>query len=143
MKNQFVPFEIAKELKDLEFDEPCLAYYHDRVSPQFCRDLDCGKTVINSISRQILYDSDCTAPLWQQVIEWFREKHKIDISCFIKRTVNGDTIAIYEFEIYFFTEHYDKKYYNTSLDYKSNSDYFKYNEAREAAILKVIEIIKK
>jgi len=89
MKNLFVPYEIALQLKEKGFDEECLACFTSKISdnnfnqfwyseqiwdnsdlhpnPRLCRNSDFGN--INS----------CTAPLWQQAVDWFREKHEIEI----------------------------------------------------------------
>jgi len=145
MKEQFATYEIALKLKELGFDEKCLAYYHNQVEPSFCNNLDRGNSVTNSESRYILYPQDCSAPLWQQAIDWFREKHNINVNIYIKKVVNGNTIPIYEFNIFFITENRDNKYYGKSLDYDSqenNENFIHYDKAREIAILKAIELCK-
>ena len=106
MKEQFVTYEIALKLKELGFDEECLAFYsHEEVYP----DKDYNKTDFVLLSsktrgelvghgsvRNFLFDwlkdndktsgelstlsNSVTAPLWQQVIDWFREKYDIHIS---------------------------------------------------------------
>ena len=63
MKKEFIPYEIALALKELGFNEPCLAYY----------DYYTKGVPLN------IYESDdgCgqPAPLYQQAFRWFREKH--------------------------------------------------------------------
>ena len=71
MKKEFVPFEIAKDLRDLGFDKSCLMYYDIQSKELFLNDL--GKNSVN------LPELLLPAPLWQQVIDWFREKHNIQI----------------------------------------------------------------
>ena len=149
MKSQFVTYEIAKSLKELEFDEPCLAGYEN---------FDCGiqlhipagkHSSVSKIPFYKNYSKQNThivkAPLWQQVIDWFREKYEVDINIYIKKVSNGN-IAIYVFSIFFIAEHPDKKWYNESLDYdsqKENVDFVRYSTAREQAILKAIELVSK
>jgi hypothetical protein len=80
MKHLFVPYEIAKQLKEKGFDEPCLAIYRDRLN-------DFGVTLISNgikiaqSSNTLYYDSNeemiCLAPLYQQVIDWLRLEKKI------------------------------------------------------------------
>ena len=73
MKKEFVPYEIALELKQLGFDEPCVGYYH----------LNEGYTkgyafcYFNEPKR---YESDSAVltPTFSQAFRWFREKHNID-----------------------------------------------------------------
>ena len=73
MKKQFVTYEIALKLKELGFDEHCIAYY-------------AGETLLSEFvldhSRTISYTQtndgyEMSAPLWQQVIEWFWINYKI------------------------------------------------------------------
>lgn len=81
MKEQFVSYEIALKLKELGFDEPCLSI--------FAKDLNFNLTMFgqkfdNKIetSKDFACDihlEDVLCPLWQQVIDWFREKHNVDI----------------------------------------------------------------
>lgn len=151
MNKQFVTYEIALAVKELGFDEECLAYYSKEA---IYRDKDYNKTnfVLLSAKKrgelvghgsirnylfQWLLDNNrtygelhtlsqsVTAPLWQQVIDWFREK--------------------YNYFIYII--HREGKYgwkIDSNICYEDFSAiiYSTYEEAREAAILKAIEIIK-
>lgn len=76
MKHLFVPYETALELKEKGFDESCLGYYNWKKVFAF---MTMG--VSNSDAEQALPDGTVTAPIYQQVIDWFREKHNIDIFC--------------------------------------------------------------
>jgi hypothetical protein len=82
MKNEFIPYEQALELKELGFKEDCLAsYYHAG------KRLGIGE-YINHGNYTIL------APLKQQVFRWFREKHKLHCWVKSKTIYNGKTIYI-------------------------------------------------
>jgi hypothetical protein len=71
MEKEFVPYELARELKQLGFDEPCLAVFND--SKQFRINLESRNWNDN------LVNGDTTSsPTFQQVFRWFREKHNID-----------------------------------------------------------------
>jgi len=71
MKHLFVPYKIAALAKEKGFNEPCLA-------------------LIEIESREILHEyvkyksriakGWIKLPLYQQIIDWFREEHKIYIS---------------------------------------------------------------
>jgi len=54
MSKEFIPYEQALALKELGFDEPCLA----------SRDMNNGEGLIQ-------------LPLYQQAFRWFREKHNL------------------------------------------------------------------
>jgi hypothetical protein len=57
MKNEFVPYELALKLKQLGFDEPCIAT-HGYLELYINTD-----------------DGHLKAPLFQQVFRWFRDVH--------------------------------------------------------------------
>jgi hypothetical protein len=64
MNKEFVPYEEALALKELGFDEPCLAYYEDNK-------LTHGR--LNDVGKRRYLQT----PLYQQAFRWFREKHKL------------------------------------------------------------------
>jgi len=77
MKNQFVPYHIAKQLSQKGFTENCFAYYNPVVDegsePLF---LPVDNDLVNF--REVKYPC-VKAPLWQQVIDWFKTEHNIHI----------------------------------------------------------------
>lgn len=90
MKKQFVTYEIAKQLKELGFDEECFGYYH--VNEGYTK----GYAFCYSENTRT---SDCSvlAPLWQQVIDFIWEKYHILINTY--QISHEDIIwqVIYEF----------------------------------------------
>ena len=74
MKKLFVPYEIALKLKELGFNEECFGEYRqfDGDTPylQLYQDIDSCSTD----DADYCYTTECLAPLYQQVIDWFREK---------------------------------------------------------------------
>lgn len=121
IEKQFVTYEIALKLKELGFDKECLAnYYHET---EIGIVLDIG----NNYNLKIV-----NAPLYSQAIDWFREKHGIDI---IIRPFTGDIVGekTYASDIYISKT-------NTSIKLKRENSY---HEAREQAILKCIELCQK
>jgi hypothetical protein len=88
MEKDFVPYEQALALKELEFDEPCLGLFkedgsflyadvfafRDPYTPsEFKEGVDEGVCYINS---EILEEST-TAPTYSHAFRWFREKYKL------------------------------------------------------------------
>ena len=131
MKKQFVPYEIALKLKELSFDEECLAYfsndkYHDL--HHSCENVMEGDFVINNYN-------ELKAPLWQQVIDWIRERYKINIFFDCEMNLSSMEIAWfkYRYKIYIERVWVNKGIYN---------GFNTYEEAREQAILKAIELWK-
>lgn len=65
MIDNFVNYEIALKLKQLEFDEDCCGYFSKNKKLYEC-----------NFTNIIAYDV-IKAPLKQQVFKWFREKHNL------------------------------------------------------------------
>lgn len=85
MKDQFVPYEIAKMLKELSFNEECIAWYND-MDLIFVLDdktIDSEEHKFNSLLSKFIYANKISAPLWQQAEEWLWEAYVINIA--IKR----------------------------------------------------------
>ena len=82
MKNLFVSFEIAKLLKEKGFNEDCLGFYSEKYSYSnktfpvklYISEGHNETTVIKKVEKL------CSAPLYQQVTDWFREKHSLIIT---------------------------------------------------------------
>ena len=82
MKEQFVSLAIAQQLKEKGFDQSCMAYVYTG---------DTGTNVDQYVYGAISHDGNpryenynapdmsYSLPLWQQVIDWLREKHDIDV----------------------------------------------------------------
>jgi hypothetical protein len=121
MNKQFVTYKIALKLKELGFDEECLGAYmgHKLVIV--------GDSLIQANVTAYEANNYIKAPLWQGVIDWFREKYDNNIiimPCFIP----SNEIKYYIFK--------------GKLKWDWNELYNTYEEAREQAILKTIELIK-
>lgn len=133
MEKQFVTFEIALALKEVGFNEPTLAYtYKGNTGTNvdvFSIDHDC----IKWNSKEL-----CVAhPLWQQVEEWLRELHNIQLSIF--PDYDGDGIeTVWDCNIINlcwgpYKEHHIE-------DYIRNSDKDR-SKCLETAILRALELL--
>ena len=123
MKEQFVTYEIALKLKELGFDEECCAIYRkDRLYPIL------GFEKINSTKQSVI-----TASLWQQVIDWLREKHNlcIEIQCPQRE------LSFYSWTIHKPLTIDSEEFSPTVYEDGFTNDYYK---SREQAILKAIEL---
>ena len=113
----FVPYELALELKQLGFDEPCLGYY-------------IANTLF--ISNDIVYNSTdipvIKAPLYSQAFRWFREKYKLKC-CIIPLVCEQGFSDLYESRI-----HQEKHSILRIGNYKT------YEEAELACLKKLIEL---
>lgn len=151
IQNQFVTYEIALALRELCFDEECLAGYMNN----------------KKFYLKPNYFIDIQAPLWQQVIDWFREKfdmiilvwpfekiseghfnnwinlRKIHYFCEIysinKRVIDVETINKAKIMVGD-TSTNETIFTDDTLLCRATVDGDYYYEAREQAILKCIEL---
>jgi hypothetical protein len=123
MKEQFVTYEIAFKLKELGFDGGYMAVYlsKDNFKIEYGL-LNYPKELFGDIIK---------APLWQQVIDWFREKHNIIIEVWFDYTQININEFLWIYEIYVNNNQHDH----------DGSWYDNFNECREFAILKAIELL--
>lgn len=153
MKEQFVTYEIALKLKELGFDEPCFGYYDEESFYKdviACSEFDLnyagGRNVFHENFHAITnneldelgsfsmkYDTEESydrwgAPLWQQCEQWFRDKYNIHI------TITSQSQESWQWHIQF---------PHDSLNKMWEEDFYTYEEAREQAILKAIELCQK
>ena len=73
MKKEFVPYDIALALKEIGFDEDCFGCYtkDNELSLDYSNNTDEGH-----------YFQKCSAPLYQQAFDFFRENSKIAIDIY-------------------------------------------------------------
>ena len=85
IEEQVVTYEVAVELNKLGFNESCIAVFCCSDKPQYVFEIwnENIKLVTNTeyanVSDDINY-SWVTAPLYQDVIDWFREKYDMHIN---------------------------------------------------------------
>jgi hypothetical protein len=74
MDKEFIPYDLALEIKELGFNEECIATYR--------HDGDFNIVEQNGLSWNIKTNPNvhCAAPLYQQAFRWFREKYKFTYS---------------------------------------------------------------
>jgi hypothetical protein len=78
MNNLFVPYDMAKQLNELGFDKPCLFNYNS--SKQLINKIVITKNG-NTIS-STCYENSIKAPIYQEALNWFQEKHKFFFNIF-------------------------------------------------------------
>lgn len=133
MKEQFVPYELALELKKLGFDEPSVCVFN--------RDRALKSNIIsNAFGDKITrdnYDVRLNAPLWQQAFDWFREKYKYHsyIGGHSEEFISNME-GIIEGQFNYFITHLISGGDTHMKYYKS------YEEARQACLKKLIELCK-
>ena len=111
MKNEFIPYEQALELKELGFDEPCFGYRAEG-----------DDVMIKHIPHCVI-----SAPTFSQAFRWFREKRglvgiiKFGTNDFTYNVYNEDGMGLLTKE---------------SLNFNST-----YEETELACLKKLIEIV--
>ena len=78
LKHLFVPYELAVKLKEKGFNEDCFGYYSgDNPYGELPNKLN----IIKCKQQESIDDlaGRCLAPIYQQVVDWFREKHNLHI----------------------------------------------------------------
>lgn len=161
MEQEFATHKIALKLKKLGFDEPCFGYYSpmkewmmkgtkfnserhfhgynwsnadNTMYFRYVQNLfgDRNSVIKNSEFTEAI--ENIAVPLWQQVIDWLREKYNISLEIF---TLSHHNSIQYCFNI--------KKLEDTTISvlHKGNVYYPSYHKAREQAILKAVESWKK
>jgi hypothetical protein len=76
MKKEFVNYEIALQLKHLEFDEPCFTYYYNisgKLRTNISIDLD-DVWISGSIKKLGI----TLAPTFSQAFRFFRDKYRLE-----------------------------------------------------------------
>ena len=129
MKNEFIPYELALELKQLGFDEPCFAVYYSKdksFSWHHHIDHTNDEPVLDSGEYNI------SAPLFQQAFRWFRDVHNLKGGI---EYIGGLTPETTWWDIYV-VGHFNTNYKEMSMNYQP------YEEAELACLKKLIEIVK-
>lgn len=128
MKKEFVLYEQALALKELGFDEPCLAFWDGKNTDAFhfnvMRDASSDYTPFKKHNSLKWFG----APLYQQAFRFFRDNYKLEPE--ILSDMMGYACYIVDRD----------KPLKTSL--KPSNLFETYEEAELACLIKLIEIIK-
>lgn len=129
MEKQFVPFEIAIELKELGFEQPCFSIYKTTGELIFTEFFKYNK--LEKFNEKSYFGSDynslkCYAPLYRQAFEFFREKYDLVHSITPEGSIEN------------------RCYLYTIKDYKAFVGTYgqTYNQAEINCLEKLIEIVK-
>ena len=129
MESLFCPYELALELKELGFNQPCFAFYG--------LSRDDYKTIRLSIFQNLKtdylpdihhLDVTCDAPLYQQAFRFFREKYGLHY--IICKNIQMDGYGYREVILIPYMEENENTIFKT------------YEEAEVECLVKLIEIAK-
>lgn len=131
-----VPKEIAVELKAIGYDRVCLGYYNLVQIPYVREGLFIGSA--NCIGQHNSFPECASAPLYQQVVDWFRVHHKIVLDVYQEfDEVNSRYTGNWVIDVSRLNDY--KEVHELVVD-ETPADYY---EALTLGITKVIEWIKK
>ena len=131
ISKNFIPYELALELKELGFDEECLALYQSNHNNKPFININNKINIEALLSGKIKNEGIqylIKAPLYQQAFRWFREKYMLSGEIYIFKN-------IWNFDI---------EDINNSIQlYTSDiTSYSTYEEAELECLVKLIEIAK-
>ena len=119
MNKEFIPYELALELKELGFDEYCFAWYDSE--DQEILNYDNTRN-----SCEWLNGNACTAPTYSQAFRFFREKYGLNSHIHQEKRNNYSYCC--------------GQGYSDEID--GYQDFDTYEEAELACLKKLIEIVK-
>ena len=119
MEKEFVKYEIALELKELRFDEPCLGYYVGKDKEVYMS----NETLSAPFQFRLESKTTFVAPTFSQAFRFFRDKYGL------LSFIDMDVYSFYRFTIY-------------EGKCISVAPYRAYEEAELACLVKLIEIVK-
>ena len=120
MEKEFIAYEQALALKELEFDEPCFKYIYVGDTGN---NIDHYLEVVPSKAKNYNEDSlSISQRTFSQAFRWFREKHGLFV------TIDGLE---------------ERLYYKITQTNEYSKEYNTYEEAELECLKKLIEIIKK
>ena len=121
MNHLFVSYELALKLKEKGFDDECLGWIETDgyiFLPTFVR----------LVKNTNCHGSNCAVPTYQQVVDWLREKH--DINIIIDTNVSKSAMwyyALIKIE--------------TNIPTVNNNSYTTYYDALDKAIEETLELV--
>ena len=127
MEKQFIPYELALELKELGFDEKCIGLWQSKYNSVPYLNINSVENIDTLLSGKI-HNEDVNyivkSPLWQQAFDWFREKYNLHYIIYKNINIDG----------------YD--FCRVTTDGITNKNTYSYEEARLECLKKLIEIVK-
>jgi hypothetical protein len=131
MEKEFVPYELALRMKQLGFDEPCLASWSYTYELQNYAELKLGYIIDGPRNYT-------NAPLYQQAFRWFREKYSLYTELHKKFDGIGASIILSEYRYDMIQENKVEYHIPKYFGHK----YKTYGEAELASLEKLIEIVE-
>lgn len=138
MEKEFVPYQESFEMKELGFNEPCLAKYtvipEDEINwftipEQGITDKGSFGSSKNYNTKSFEEEGSISAPTYSQAFRWFREKYELSFECKTPDGAQGKWVPEIH-KVKGFGNHFDNEGFDT------------YEEAELACLRKLIELVK-
>ena len=143
MQKQFATYEIALKLKELGFNEECLVCYSPHLGNGVFELTSKGssneKSSFNERFIKAGSVNGCSAPLWQQVIDWFREEKLLELIWLPQDKSSCDPLPLYFIAIVSYEGGTMRELFN-STEKSDLLHFISPEDAREQVILKAIEL---
>ena len=137
MEKEFIPYEQALALKEIDFDGPCFGEYHNTKIKGY---EDKNWLVTNEYYEDSMRATFmCLAPLYQQAFRWFREKYGFVIRYIPHEIVDNEGQSILHH--YYKISEYDnwRGGRRNTVETELSEEY---EEAELECLKKLIEIVK-
>lgn len=129
MEKQFVPYELALKLKELGFNENCIAFKGSKGKISYCSQKEYDEEGYPIL---IFHNNNgspwVSLPLWQQAFDWFREKYEFEVAIHKLIDESGYMATIGWIGV---------------EEFHSQVEGNTYEEARQACLERLIDIIEK
>jgi len=144
MEKEFVNYEQSVALKELGFDEPCFGFhdpngkFHIVGNPL---NYNFKSDIPEPLKLKNPKPKDISAPTFSQAFRWFREKYGL------KHDIDDDNVGTkFYYKIRSYTDKFDNyddiiKPMREERDW-SKIEFYSYEEAELACLIKLIEIVK-
>ena len=139
MNKEFIPYEQSVALKELGFDEPCFRYVYIGDTGNNCHHyIEVKPSKGENFNVKPLCISQ---PTFSQAFRWFREKYGL------KHDIDDDNVGTkFYYKIRSYTDKFDN-YYDIIKPMREERDwskieFYSYEEAELACLIKLIEIVK-
>jgi len=133
MEEHFVNYNQALALKELGFDEPCIARYIIPGDLVFKGCYEDSNIIHLELTQNDICEAHVLAPLKSQVFKWFREKHGLFVA---------PCVISYENDPYLWFFEINSTILPIGTYLEGTDDYKTYEEAESACIDKLISILK-
>jgi hypothetical protein len=139
LEKEFVPYELALRLKELDFNEPCFAFFNGKYHDWLIDDNNGLETPTINPNKDV---GKCVKrPTFSQAFRWVREKYKLSHSI---ELVDNSRHYYYDFTIYDSKnrDYNDEDCFDSCKRIYDDRKFSNYEEAELTCLEKLIEILE-